>query len=114
VPVALTLEEFVEPPLWVAAALLSTLSIALCLVLLPRVKGVIVAIQWTFGCTALIRTNETTRTPPLRDRMFEFATCKTSALHRVEKLLRLDFQSFCERKNIVQQYALPPNLDVCD
>ena len=48
VPIALILEETLAPPLTIAVIALFLLSCMLCLALLPPVKGVIVALQWTF------------------------------------------------------------------
>ncbi len=46
VPLLLALELAARPPLWVHAAIWLPLAVALCLALLPRVKGAIVALQW--------------------------------------------------------------------
>ena len=48
VPTALLLETVFKPPLVFTTVLLALLSCALCLMLLPPVKGMIVAVQWTF------------------------------------------------------------------
>ncbi|MGB0086077.1 MAG: DUF983 domain-containing protein [Rhodomicrobiaceae bacterium] len=46
VPLLLALEIAVRPPLWVHAAIWLPAATALCLVLLPVVKGAIVGLQW--------------------------------------------------------------------
>lgn len=42
----LTVEQTFQPPYWVHMALWPTLGVALCLLLLPRIKGAVVAMQW--------------------------------------------------------------------
>lgn len=48
VPLVLTLEVALRPPLWVHMALWIPLTLALAMLLLPRVKGAIVGLQWAF------------------------------------------------------------------
>jgi uncharacterized protein (DUF983 family) len=49
VPLALWVEMASAPPMWVHAAIWLPLSVGLALVLLPRVKGAIVGLQWALG-----------------------------------------------------------------
>jgi uncharacterized protein (DUF983 family) len=44
----LPVERAFTPPLWVHAALWLPLTLAMALFLLPRIKGVIVGLQWAF------------------------------------------------------------------
>jgi uncharacterized protein (DUF983 family) len=58
VPLALTLEMAYEPPIWLQFAVWLPLALLLSLVLLPRVKGAIVGLQWAlrmhgFGTSAV-------------------------------------------------------------
>ncbi len=46
VPLLLTLEIALRPPLWLHALIWVPLTIALCLALLPIIKGAIVGLQW--------------------------------------------------------------------
>ena len=46
VPLVLMLELWASPPLWVHAVLWIPLTTALALLILPRVKGALVALQW--------------------------------------------------------------------
>lgn len=48
VPLVLTLEVALRPPLWVHMALWIPLTLLLAMALLPRVKGAIVGLQWAF------------------------------------------------------------------
>ena len=48
VPLVLALERYGDqPPLWFHAALWLPLSVLLALILLPRVKGTVIALLWT-------------------------------------------------------------------
>ncbi len=48
VPLVLAFERYAaEPPLWMHAALWLPLSIGLALLLLPRIKGAVIALLWT-------------------------------------------------------------------
>jgi uncharacterized protein (DUF983 family) len=48
VPLVLAFEKYGDqPPLWVHAALWLPLSVALALLLLPRIKGAVIALLWT-------------------------------------------------------------------
>jgi uncharacterized protein (DUF983 family) len=48
VPLVLAFEKWaVEPPLWLHALLWLPLSVALALLLLPRIKGAVIALLWT-------------------------------------------------------------------
>jgi uncharacterized protein (DUF983 family) len=49
VPLALSLETAAAPPYWVHALLWGPLTIGLALLLLPAVKGAVVAWQWANG-----------------------------------------------------------------
>jgi uncharacterized protein (DUF983 family) len=44
----LPVERAFAPPLWLHSALWLPLALALCLWLLPRIKGAIVGLQWAF------------------------------------------------------------------
>ena len=46
VPLILAFETMAHPPLWLHAAIGAPVTIALCLLLLPMVKGAIVGLQW--------------------------------------------------------------------
>ena len=47
VPLVLLVERWgAEPPLWVHALLWLPLSLALALILLPRIKGAVIALLW--------------------------------------------------------------------
>jgi uncharacterized protein (DUF983 family) len=46
VPLLIAFEVALRPPLWVHAAIWVPLTIAVCLALLPVVKGAIVGLQW--------------------------------------------------------------------
>lgn len=46
VPLILSLEMAAMPPLWVHLSIWLPLTLVLCLVLLPRVKGALVGLQW--------------------------------------------------------------------
>ncbi len=46
VPAMLLVEVLVRPDLWLHVLIWGPLTIALCLLLLPRVKGAIVGLQW--------------------------------------------------------------------
>ena len=48
VPALVALERTAPPPLWVGAAMWSAAAVALCLVLLPPVKGAVIGLQWAF------------------------------------------------------------------
>jgi len=48
IPLALMVEKLFEPQLWVHFALWVPLTIILGLVLLPRVKGAMLSLQWAF------------------------------------------------------------------
>ena len=49
VPLVLVLERYGhEPPLWFHAVLWLPLSVLLALILLPRIKGAVIALLWTF------------------------------------------------------------------
>lgn len=48
VPMVLSLEVAMHPPLWVHMALWIPLTLGLAMALLPRVKGAIVGLQWAF------------------------------------------------------------------
>lgn len=47
VPLALVAEQKLEPALWLHMALWCSLTLALTLVLLPRVKGALIGLQWS-------------------------------------------------------------------
>jgi uncharacterized protein (DUF983 family) len=48
VPLVLALERYGEqPPLWIHAALWLPFSVILALILLPRIKGAVIALLWT-------------------------------------------------------------------
>ena len=49
IPPMLWVEQAYQPQLWLHAALWLPLSVLLCLLLLPRVKGAVVALQWLNG-----------------------------------------------------------------
>ena len=49
VPLALWVELAYAPAMWVHAAIWIPLAVGLALVLLPRVKGAIVGLQWALG-----------------------------------------------------------------
>ena len=49
VPLVLVLERAAAPPFWAAAALWLPLTLALTLLLLPRIKGAVIAWQWAAG-----------------------------------------------------------------
>lgn len=42
----LTVEQLFRPPYWVHATVWPVLGVALCLLLLPRLKGAVVGMQW--------------------------------------------------------------------
>jgi uncharacterized protein (DUF983 family) len=46
VPLALMLERAAAPPLWLHFSLLLPLTLILTLLLLPRVKGALIGLQW--------------------------------------------------------------------
>ena len=49
VPLVLVVERYAhEPPLWFHALLWLPLSVLLALILLPRIKGAVIALLWTF------------------------------------------------------------------
>ncbi len=48
VPLVLALEVAMHPPLWVHMALWIPLTLALAMLLLPRIKGASVGLQWAF------------------------------------------------------------------
>ncbi len=49
VPLVLVVERYAkQPPLWFHAVLWLPLSVALALILLPRIKGTIIALLWTY------------------------------------------------------------------
>jgi uncharacterized protein (DUF983 family) len=49
VPLVLVLERYgKEPPLWFHAVLWLPLSVLLALLLLPRIKGAVIALQWAY------------------------------------------------------------------
>lgn len=48
IPALVALERVAPPPLWMAALLWSSAAIVLCLLLLPPVKGAVIALQWAF------------------------------------------------------------------
>ncbi len=49
VPLVLVVERYGnEPPLWFHAVLWLPLSVLLALLLLPRIKGAVIALQWLF------------------------------------------------------------------
>ena len=53
VPLVLVLERYGEqPPLWFHAALWLPLSVVLALILLPRIKGTVIALLWTHRVAA--------------------------------------------------------------
>jgi uncharacterized protein (DUF983 family) len=49
VPLVLVLERAASPPFWLAAALWMPLTLALTLLILPRVKGAVIGWQWAAG-----------------------------------------------------------------
>ena len=49
VPAMLVLERLAHPPTWVHLALWLPLTLVLSLVLLPRIKGAVVGLQWALG-----------------------------------------------------------------
>ncbi len=49
IPIALLVERFYAPPLWVFACLFSVLALVTALLALPRVKGAIIGWQWALG-----------------------------------------------------------------
>ena len=46
VPLLLALELAAEPPIWLHMAIWLPLTVVLCLIILPAVKGAIVGLQW--------------------------------------------------------------------
>lgn len=46
VPLMLAIELEYMPPMWLHIAIWPTLTVALCLLLLPRIKGAVVGLQW--------------------------------------------------------------------
>lgn len=46
VPLMLMLEQHVSPPEWLHMVLWLPLTLLLCLWLLPRIKGVLIGLQW--------------------------------------------------------------------
>lgn len=46
VPMVLAFEQAFTPPLWLHAAIWGPVTVAMCLALLPLVKGTIVGLQW--------------------------------------------------------------------
>lgn len=46
VPLILTVERLLAPAIWLQAVGWTALTVVLCLLLLPRVKGVLVGLQW--------------------------------------------------------------------
>jgi uncharacterized protein (DUF983 family) len=49
VPLVLVVERYAhEPPLWFHALLWLPLSVLLALILLPRIKGAVIALLWTY------------------------------------------------------------------
>lgn len=46
VPLMLAVEVEYMPPIWVHVAIWPTLTLALCLAMLPRIKGAVVNLQW--------------------------------------------------------------------
>lgn len=46
VPIMLAVELEYMPPIWLHVAIWPTLSLGLCLFLLPRIKGAVVGLQW--------------------------------------------------------------------
>ena len=46
VPLLLLVERYLHPPVWVYAATLIPLVISLALLILPRIKGAIIGLQW--------------------------------------------------------------------
>lgn len=49
IPLALLVERFYAPPLWIHATLFSLIAIITALLALPRVKGAIIGWQWALG-----------------------------------------------------------------
>jgi uncharacterized protein (DUF983 family) len=49
VPLVLALERAAAPPFWAQAALWLPLTLALTLLLLPRIKGAVIGWQWAAG-----------------------------------------------------------------
>ena len=43
---ALTVEVALAPPMWVQMAIWPLLAVALCLLMLPRIKGALIGLQW--------------------------------------------------------------------
>lgn len=48
VPAVLMTERLASPPLWVGYLLFGVLAAALCLLLLPPIKGAVIALQWAY------------------------------------------------------------------
>jgi uncharacterized protein (DUF983 family) len=52
VPLMLMLEQVWTPSLWLLVAIWPPLTLALCLLLLPRIKGAVIAFQWAINLHA--------------------------------------------------------------
>lgn len=64
VPLVLAFEKYAETPaLWLHALLWLPLSIALALLLLPRIKGAVIALLWTHRAPATEGPNPEPRSP---------------------------------------------------
>ena len=62
---ALVLEVAVSPPLWLQMALWPALAVALCLLLLPPVKGALIALQWALRMHGFAAAMRKTGTPAI-------------------------------------------------
>lgn len=60
----LPVERAFQPPLWLHAALWLPLTLVLSLLLLPRIKGAIVGLQWAFFMHGFGGTPDSVERPP--------------------------------------------------
>jgi uncharacterized protein (DUF983 family) len=65
VPLVLVVERYAhEPPLWFHALLWLPLSVLLALILLPRIKGAVIALLWTVRVASSRRSADSLDTSP--------------------------------------------------
>lgn len=58
VPLMLAVEKLWHPELWIHFALWVTVTLALSLWLLPRIKGAVIGLQWAFGMHGFASTGD--------------------------------------------------------
>ena len=65
VPLIVLMETYIVPPVWVYGVTLLPLIVVLTLLILPRVKGAIVGLQWALKMHGFDQNERTTSTPQM-------------------------------------------------